>query len=231
MSGTLFGVGIGPGDPELITLKAVKTIERCPIIAVPKAGEGERMALNIARQAVPGLTDKTLIELDMPMTRDKALLRRSHLAAAEQIADYLKAGQDVAFLTLGDPSVYSTYIYVHRIVKEKGGKTEIIPGVPSFCAVSARLNDGLVETSESLHVIPGSYGELDDDLRRPGTKVLMKCGKSFSAVRQMIRDAGLYENAKMVENCGLETERVYDSLADADESAGYFSVIVIKDKA
>ena len=229
MSGTLYGVGIGPGDPELITLKAVRIIGRCPAIVVPKSGDGERMALNIARQALPSLEGKQIIELDMPMTRDVAHLRLSHIRAADEIICFLKNNVDVAFLTLGDPSVYSTYIYVHRIVKEKGYKAEIIPGVPSFCAVSARLGDGLVETSQALHIIPGSYGDLDDQLLLSGTKVLMKCGKSFSEVQQKLRDAGLSQNAKMVENCGLVTEHVYDSLEDADLSAGYFSVIVIKD--
>ncbi len=228
MDGTLFGVGIGPGDPELITVKAVRIIERCSVIAVPRSGDGERMALNIARRAVPSLMDKQIVELDMPMTRDTALLRLSHIRAADKIIESLKNGDDVAFLTLGDPSVYSTYIYVHRIVKENGCQAEIIPGVPSFCAVSARLGDGLVETSEALHIIPGSYEDLKAHLKLKGTKVLMKCGKAFPDVRAELIGAGLSQNAKMIENCGLESERVYNSLGDADASAGYFSVIVIK---
>ena len=230
MSGVLYGVGIGPGDPELITIKAVRVIGQCPVIAVPKSGVGERMALNIAMQAVPSLADKPVVELDMPMTRDAALLRLSHIKAADTIIDFLKTGQDVAFLTLGDPSVYSTYLYVHNIVRGKGYKTEIVPGVPSFCAVSARLGDGLVETSQPLHILPGSYGDLGDNLQLDGTKVLMKCGKSFAQVRQKISEIGPDYNVKMIENCGLETERIYESLADADDQSGYFSVIVIKDK-
>ena len=230
MNGTLFGVGIGPGDPELITLKAIRIIGQSAVIAVPKSGEGERMALNITRQAVPSLAQKPIVELDMPMTRDKALLRSSHINAADTIIDYLSNGKDVAFLTLGDPSIYSTYIYVHRLVKEKGHKAEIIPGVPSFCAVSAKLGDGLVETSQALHVIPGSYDNMSDSIKLGGTKVLMKSGKAFAEVRQKLREADLSQNAKMIENCGLETERIYNSLEDADASAGYFSIIVIKDE-
>jgi precorrin-2/cobalt-factor-2 C20-methyltransferase len=120
MTGTLYGVGIGPGDPELMTLKAVRIIRDCSVIVVPKSGDGERVALNIAAQAVPELGDKQLVELDMPMTRDPERLRTSHKAAADTIAGFLADGLDVAFITLGDPTIYSTYIYVHRLVGDRG---------------------------------------------------------------------------------------------------------------
>ena len=229
MTGTLYGVGIGPGDPELMTVKAVRVIGECAVIAVPKSGDGERVALSIARQTVPDLMDKRIVELDMPMTRDDKTLRRLHARAADTLAGILEVGESVAFLTLGDPTVYSTYIYIHRLIKERGYGAVIIPGVPSFCAVSARLGDCLVETSQALHVIPGSYGGLDGQLALPGTKVLMKCGRSFPSVRQRLGELGLTGSAKMIENCGFESERVFKSIDEADESAGYFSVIVVKD--
>jgi precorrin-2/cobalt-factor-2 C20-methyltransferase len=229
MTGTLYGIGIGPGDPELMTLKAVRLINNCPVIAIPKSGDGERVALSIAAQAIPELWEKQLVELDMPMTKDKEVLRKSHTSAAATVIGYLCEGKDVAFLTLGDPTVYATYIYVHRIVKDKGYQTEIVPGVPSFCAVAAKLGDCLVETSQFLHVIPGSYGNLEEALSLKGTKVLMKCGKSFPQVRERLRVLGLSGQAKMIENCGFANERVHDTLDSADDNAGYFSVIVIKD--
>ncbi|SHH99940.1 precorrin-2/cobalt-factor-2 C20-methyltransferase [Sporobacter termitidis DSM 10068] len=229
MAGTLYGVGVGPGDPELLTLKAARIITESGLIAVPKSGDGERVALGIARQAVAAIEAKPLLELDMPMTKDAAVLRSSHKNAAESIIGHLRQGTDVAFLTLGDPSVYSTYIYVHRLVRAAGFEAEIIPGVPSFCAVAAKLSDALVETSEPLHVIPGSYGNLRDSLRLNGTKVFMKSGKAFGEVRSALQSEGLLEKARMVANCGMKDERVYDSLADVDASACYFSVIVVKD--
>jgi precorrin-2/cobalt-factor-2 C20-methyltransferase len=228
MNGTLYGVGIGPGDAELITLKAIRVIKESSVIAVPKSGDGERVAMNIAKQVVT-LDKKELIELDMPMTKDQEMLHFSHDTAADTIIEYLKRGHDVAFLTLGDPSIYSTYIYVHRIVKEKGYKAEIIPGVPSFCAVSAKLGEALVETSQPLHILPGSYGNLREGLELSGTKVFMKSGKAFGEVKAALTELDLLENAKMVENCGLENERIYDSLSDAESKAGYFTIIVVKD--
>jgi precorrin-2/cobalt-factor-2 C20-methyltransferase len=229
MTGTLYGIGIGPGDPELMTLKAVRLIKTCSVIAIPKSGDGERVALSIAAQAIPELLEKQIVELDMPMTKDMEVLRKSHTAAADTVIGYLVDGKDVAFLTLGDPTVYATYIYVHRIVRDSGCRTEIIPGVPSFCAVAAKLGDCLVETSQSLHIIPGSYGTLEEALSLKGTKVLMKCGKSFPQVRERLLALGLSGEAKMIENCGFSNERVHVTLDNADDNAGYFSVIVIKD--
>jgi precorrin-2/cobalt-factor-2 C20-methyltransferase len=229
MTGILYGVGIGPGEPELITLKAVRVIKECGVIVVPKSGDGERVALNIARQAVPEIGEKLIVELEMPMTREREALRASHLKAAETIMDFLVDGLSVAFLTLGDPTVYSTYIYVHRIVGDRGYPTEIIPGVPSFCAVSAKLGDALAETSQPLHIIPGSYGNLRESLELSGTKVFMKSGKAFGEVKTTLTELGLLENAKMVENCGLESERIYCSLSEAESESGYFTIVVVKD--
>jgi precorrin-2/cobalt-factor-2 C20-methyltransferase len=229
MTGTLYGVGIGPGDPELLTLKAARVIRQCPVIVIPKSGDGERVALNIAAQSVPELHDKQLVELDMPMTRDPEKLRASHQAAADTVAGFLASGRDVAFITLGDPTIYSTYIYVHRLIRDRGYPAEIIPGVPSFCAVSAKLGDCLVEASQLLHIIPGSYGALDESLALKGTKVLMKCGKSFPQVRRKLSSLGLDGSAQMIENCGFGTQRIYNNLNEADDNAGYFSVIVVKD--
>ncbi len=231
MAGILFGVGVGPGDPELITLKAVKTIGHSGVIAVPRAGGGDRVALNIAAGAVPGLADKHILELDMPMTKDAEVLRSSHERAADQIIAELDVGTDVAFLTLGDPTVYSTYIYVHRIVRARGYDARIIPGVPSFCAVAAKLGDSLVDTSQPLHVLPGSYGNLEEGLALRGTKVLMKSGKAFGEVKEALAQAGLLDKASMVVNCGMEGETVVSSMDGGTETTGYFTIIVVKDNA
>ena len=152
MTGTLYGIGVGPGDPELMTLKAVRLIEQCDLVAVPKSGDGEGVAKQIAQKAVPDFDKKELIEVSMPMTRDPQVLEQSHQAAAEQIEGYLKEGKSVAFLTLGDPAIYSTYIYVHKKVQQNGFPVEMVPGVPSFCAVAAKLNVSLAEAAQPLHL-------------------------------------------------------------------------------
>lgn len=227
--GTLYGVGVGPGDPDLITIGAIKLIERCGVIAVPKSGDGEGAALCIARDAVPGLGDKRIVELFMPMTRDRELLNRSHDVAAQQVAEFLRVGEDVAFLTLGDSTIYSTYTYIHKRVLAMGLPCRFVAGVPSFCAAAARMNQPLTEGAEPLHILPASYHGADEGLDLPGTKILMKTGRSFGAVKEKLRGRGQLGRSWMVQKCGMEGERVFDSLDDADDGDSYFSVIVVKD--
>lgn len=227
MKGTLYGVGIGPGDPELLTLKAVRLIRENEVIALPGEKPEETVAYQISVQAVPELADKTLLALTMPMTKDKALLNENYDRAAEKIADQLDQGKNVVFLTLGDPTVYSTYMYVHQRLEEKGYRAEIISGITSFCAVAARMNMSLVERSEPLHVIPASY-QIEEALKLPGTKVLMKAGKQMKYVKEQVKGFG--KNAVMIENCGMPDEKIYASADEIPENAGYYSLIVIKEE-
>lgn len=229
MSGKLFGVGVGPGDPELMTLKAVRIIESAQVIVLPESGGSRMLAREIVENAGISLSDKEVLLLDMPMTRDALKLEESHTKAAEKLVSYLEKGISVAFLTIGDPSVYSTYIYVHKKVQNLGYETELIPGVPSFCAVAAALNISLCEKDEALHIIPASY-KGNDYLSYTGNKVLMKSGKQIEVVKEQLKTCGLYGKAQMVECCGLENEKIHKSLDDVAEDASYFSIIVVKEK-
>ncbi|QHI71522.1 precorrin-2 C(20)-methyltransferase [Aminipila terrae] len=226
----LYGLGVGPGDPELMTLKAVRLIEECDIIAVPKSGQSINVAYTIAKGAIPDLDKKCIVELDMPMTRDKEKLKASHDAAAEQVKKWIDEGKNVVFLTLGDPTIYSTYAYVHNRVRDAGYETEIVPGIPSFCAVSARLNDSLTEAEEELHIIPASYDGTEEALHMKGTKVLMKSGKSIGKLKEYINSIDNPPSVKMVERCGMEGERVFTNIDEIDENASYFSVLIVRDK-
>lgn len=225
-TGTLYGVGIGPGDPKLLTLRAVELIRENEIIAVPGEAACETVAYRIAVQAVPELAGKKLVALPMPMTKDKAVLEKKHDQAAEKVEAYLREGKNVVFLTLGDPTVYSTYLYVHERVAEHGYPTEIVSGITSFCAAAARLDMGLVEKSQELHVIPASY-QIEEALEMSGTKVLMKAGKKISAVKEILKSRGA--DAMMIENCGMENERIYRCADEIPENAGYYSLIIIKE--
>lgn len=226
MKGKLYGVGVGPGDPELLTLKALRLIKEAPVIAVPGTVPENTVAYRIVVQAYPELAEKELLPIDMPMTKDHAKLRESHEKGAKAVAAVLDQGKDVVFLTLGDTTVYSTYLYVHHRVEEMGYDTEIVSGITSFCAVAARLNIGLVEKHEELHVIPASY-QIDEALQLPGTKVLMKAGKKMAEVKATIKRLGA--SAVMIENCGMPNEKIYRSVDEIPEDAGYYSLIIIKD--
>lgn len=222
--GKLYGVGIGPGDPELITVKALRIMESADFIAAAHSG-GENIALHIASNY---LADKEVIRCPMPMTRDIEQLEEFHKKSAAMITEKLDMGKTVAFITLGDPTIYSTYAYIHRLVSSAGYATEIIPGITSFCAAAARFNMSLCDGGEPLTIIPASYKNYDKYLKQEGVKVLMKSGKSLGAVKEKLKELGVANNAKLAERCGMQGERLFDNIEDAPADLGYFSVIIIK---
>ena len=224
--GILYGIGVGPGDPELLTLKAVRILREADVIAVPATGEGRRVALSIAAAHV---ADKPVMDCMMPMLRDRARLNENYDRVADALAARLDAGETVAFLTLGDPSVYSTYTYLHRRLLARGYDARLVPGVPSFCAAAAALNEPLCEGGEALHILPASHGAVGDGLDLPGTRVLMKAGRELGAVCDALAARGELTRAGMVENCGMENERVLHSMTDFDGEAGYFALVVVKE--
>lgn len=229
MQGKLYGVGVGPGDPELLTLKALRLIKENEVIAVPGKDIQASVAYQIVKGAYEDLDKKTLIPVAMPMTKDPQVLKANHDKAADQVEDYLKKGKNVVFLTLGDTTVYSTYLYVHKRILERGYEAEIVSGITSFCAVAARLNMGLVEADQPLHVIPATYKarEMDEILQLPGTKVLMKTGKKMKQVKESIEKSG--QKAVMIENCGMPSEKIYRSAEEIPEDSGYYSLIIVKE--
>ena len=226
MAGVLYGVGVGPGDPEYMTLKAVRLIRENEVIAVPGPVAEETVAYKIAVQAAPELADKELVPILMPMTHDRAVMEQNHDEAADTVEGYLKAGKNVVFLTLGDPTVYSTYMYVQKRIEERGYHTELVSGITSFCAAAARANISLVEWSEQLHVLPAVH-KLDSELDLPGNYVLMKSGKKMGQVKEILRSSG--RDVVMVENCGMDTKKVYHSVDEIPDDAGYYSLIIAKE--
>lgn len=226
-AGILYGVGTGPGDPELLTLKAVRILREADVIGIPSMKKEGCKAWQIAVQAVPEIEKKETLFVSFPMSRDPAVLERAHQEGAMQTAKLLDQGKSIAFLTLGDPSVYSTYCYLQKQIQNMGYGTVMVSGVPSFCAAAARLGISLGEQGEALHILPGSY-PLEAGLGFSGTRVLMKSGKQIGAVKERL----LAENcsSKMVENCGMPGERVIRRTEDIPEDAGYYSLIIVKDK-
>ena len=154
--GKLYGVGVGPGDPELLTVKAVRLIRECSVVAMPGKEKDKCFAYTIAKGAVPEIESKEAVLIDMPMTKDQEVREKAYRKGAEQLCEKLAEGKDVAFVCLGDISVYSTYCYLHKLVSEKGFETEMVPGITSFCAAAAVLETSLCENDEELHIVPGT---------------------------------------------------------------------------
>lgn len=229
MKGTFFGVSVGPGDPELMTRKAVRVMEHCPVLAVPETAGGKTLALDIAQQAAD-LEDKEIVRLRFTMSHDPAVRAACHEGLAQTLRNLLDAGRDVAMLNLGDVSIYSTFWHLAHILMAEGYPVEIVPGVPSFCAVAAELKTSLTQDMHApLHILP-ARGDLDAQLALPGSKVLMKAGTSLPAVKEALRRAGQYENAQLVSDCGLPGQRVAHNLDEIGLEAGYFATIVVKEE-
>ncbi|MEG2074023.1 MAG: precorrin-2 C(20)-methyltransferase [Angelakisella sp.] len=226
--GVFYGVGVGAGDPELMTLKAVRILKECTVIAAPQTKSGEMLALDIAKQAVD-LSEKTILPLSFTMERDKAKQHAAHMKAAALVEEYLDNGRAVAMLNLGDVAIYSTYCYMMDILRERGYETVMISGVPSFCAVAARLGISLTEMNSPLHIIPAGAVSLDTVLDMSGTKVLMKSGKQAEQVVRALRDKNMLDKAAMVQNCGLPDEIVSMDMNSLNHAVGYFSTIIVKE--
>ncbi|MCI8332970.1 MAG: precorrin-2 C(20)-methyltransferase [Lachnospiraceae bacterium] len=226
MTGILYGTGVGPGDPELMTLKSVRLIRENRVIALPGPVAAETIAYRIAVQAVPELAAKTLLSIDMPMTHDRETMNRGHELAAREIEGYLKQGENVVFLTLGDPTIYSTYLYVQKRIAALGYGTELVSGITSFCAAAARTGTPLAEWDEQLHILPAVH-RLDSALDLPGNYVLMKSGRKMQEVKKRLLESG--RDVVMVENCGMENEHIYRGADAIPDDAGYYSLIIAKE--
>ena len=227
MSGCLYSVGVGPGDPELMTLKAVKIIRNCQVLVLPAESKEKCVAYQIARRAIPEIEDKATVCLVMPMTKDKDRLEKSHREGTQKVAEVLDAGKDAAFLTLGDPTVYATSMYIHQRIAGMGYRTSIVSGVPSFCAAAAKLGVSLGEKQEQIHIIPASY-DVEAAMQLPGTKILMKAGKKMPVVRQCVKEHHGW--AAMVENCGMAEEHLWINAEDMTEQPGYYTLVIVKDR-
>ena len=225
MSGKLSGVGVGPGDPKLMTYLAVETIQNCPVIAVPADGKEHAISYKIASGIVKDMDQKECLGLSSPMTKDSNVLNENYQNVSKEIMKKLDEGKDVAYLTLGDPTIYSTYIYIQRIIKESGYEAEIINGIPSFCAVAAKLGDSLADRSEQLHIIPSSY-DIEEALELPGNKILMKAASKLADVKRILQELNM--EAQMIENCGMEDEKIYHSVEEMPEKAAYYTTLVVK---
>ena len=227
--GVLYGVSVGPGDWELITLKALRVMEACPVIAAPQTKGGDMLALQIARQAVD-LTGKEIVPLGFPMSRDRAQQQNAHHNVFQALRPFLDAGKDTALLNLGDVSIYSTFGRVQELFIQAGYSTVMVPGVPSFCAVAARLNRPLTREMESPFVVAPGGAEPEGLWELPGTKVLMKSGRQLPQVLGKLEQRGLLGQSALVSNCGLPGEQCWPDLASQqpEGEAGYFSTIVVE---
>lgn len=230
MSGIFYGVGVGPGDPELLTVKAINVIREADIIIAPKTEKKEdSVALDIAKPFLK--EDVEIVKLVFPMVSHDETLSTAWENNKNTISELLAAGKKVVFLTLGDPMFYSTYIYVFRLLENCGYPIETIPGVTAFCAIASKLGYPIVEGNDILSIIPATIDEakLNKALEMADNAVIMKVYKNSGEVIEKLQHHGLAENAVMISRCGLDDEQVIHNLQDiGDKKVNYLSTILTR---
>jgi precorrin-2/cobalt-factor-2 C20-methyltransferase len=228
-TGKLYGVGVGPGDPELITVKAVRVIKAADIIFTAASSKNSySLAVEIA---APYVSRSAQIKtLGFPMTKDEAQVETAWTANAKEIARALKQGLTVVFLTLGDPVTYSTFGYILKTMKQVMPLADIetIPGITSFHAASARLNRILVEGEESLLVTSGAFGGSQiRQLHQVENIAIVKAYKNIKDINAALKEAGMHEKGVAISHCGRSKEEIFDNLDDLETRAPDYWTLIL----
>lgn len=230
--GKLYGIGVGPGDPSLMTLRAFEALQAAHTIAYPVKVRGERStALDIVRRRVD-VSGKDILELEFRMDPSDEVRQACRREAVAELAERLDRGEDIAMITLGDVSVYSTYMRIDRMVRDLGYETEVVPGIPSFCHGAALAGIPLMIGNEGLAIVPVAKENsrlLEDALDNFDNIVVMKAFKSIGMILDMMESKGIpADRATVVSNVGMEGEYVGPMVRDRDY--GYFTTVIIKKK-
>jgi len=232
-TGTLYGIGVGPGDPELITLKALKVLQRVPqIFASCSSKNNYSLALNIVRCHLNGAG---IEHLPFPMTREPQILQEAWEKNARRVLEVLDAGSDAAFVTLGDPLTYSTFGYLLKTLKRLNPEVPVItiPGITSYSAAAALTHIPLTEGEESFYLVSGALGaaRLREVVDKSDNIVMLKTYRNFGEIYQALEELDLLDRATCISRCGLEGETVVENLRDfKGQPMPYLSMIIIKKK-
>ncbi|MBI5847584.1 MAG: precorrin-2 C(20)-methyltransferase [Nitrospirae bacterium] len=239
MPGKLTVIGVGPGDPELLTLKGLRILKAASCIFVPKGREeGSSLALSIVSNLLD-LSGKEIVEAYFPMQKTRGSAEPGDLDAqwqktVDNVTSRLDSNIDVVFITIGDPTVYSTFYYLHERLLNLNPdiKIEIVPGVSSIMASAARAGIYLGIADERIAVLPANYmSDLSDTLLKFDTVVLMKVNKVFNQIRQKLDEMQLTDKAAYIVRTGMEDEKIFRSLKDVtDIDLNYFSMVIVKNE-
>ena len=226
MSGTLYGIGVGPGDPELITLKAHRLLQSAPVIAYPAPEVGESLARAIVAPHLLGGQEE--IAIRMPLSAPKFPDDTVYGEAAAAIRDHLDGGRDVVALCEGDPFFYGSFMYLFARMAEKH-QVEVVPGVSSPMACAAALGAPLAAQNDVLTILPAPLesAALKDRLEVTDAAVIIKLGRHLPRIRALLDDMDLTASARYIERATMAAERVVP-LQDVDPNAApYFSMILV----
>ncbi len=226
-TGKILGIGVGIGDPEDITLKAVRLIKSSDILICPKKDLSKCRAYQIAKQVIPEIEEIETLSLEFEMVKDEKKRDNNHKEIYKTVKELVLEGKTVTFLTIGDPSIYSTYSYIAALAEEDGIQTQAVSGISSVTAVANSLGITLCDKDVPLHVIP-DIDHIEDILDREGTKVIMKCGRDISRIKDILRKkTGISVYA--VSDCGMPQEMCYRGIDELPGDGSYMLTIVVKE--
>lgn len=226
-----YGIGVGPGEPELITKKAERLIKKVDVLILPAKDKESCRAYTIAEKMIPFIQQKECVFMPFPMSMAEPELTEFHRLVADRVEEFLQAGKSVGFLSIGDVTIYSTFAYVEKIVRADGYDTEVINGITSFQAAAARVGIPLTLGDDELHIIPGS-ADVKEALCLSGTLVFMKSGKRLVELKAKILEYEKDNDIQVyaVSNCGMENEMVSIGTENISVQAGYLTVVIVNKK-
>ncbi|MGH6947422.1 MAG: precorrin-2 C(20)-methyltransferase [Kiloniellales bacterium] len=226
MTGTLYGLGVGPGDPELITVKALRLLRAAAVIAYPAPDQGPSLVRGIVDGLLPG--GQTEIEIRMPMLAERFPAQEVYARAAEEIGGHLAAGRDVAALCEGDPFFYGSFMYLFGRLAERF-PVEVVPGVSSLMAAAAVLGAPLAARNDALIVLPAtlSDAELAARIEAAEAVAFVKVGRHFERLKALIERLGLVERARYVEHATMASQRILPLAQAGGDKVPYFSMILL----
>jgi precorrin-2/cobalt-factor-2 C20-methyltransferase len=226
MNGTLYGLGVGPGDPELITLKALRLLRSAPVIAYPAPEHGDSLARAIVAEHLPG--GQTEIAIRMPMLVERFPAQEIYDRAAVEIGGHLEAGRDVAVLCEGDPFFYGSFMYLFGRMAERF-PVQVVPGVSSLTACAAISGAALAARNDVLTVIPAPLPpeRLRDLLANTDAAAIMKLGRHFTKVRDVLNELGFSAHARYVERATMSNQRLLPLDEVDPDSVPYFSMVLV----
>ncbi len=227
-AGIFYGIGVGPGDPELLTVKAINTIQKVDTIIAPKTEKkDDSLALSIVKPHLK--KDVEIVYQTFPMVKDFSdTAAETWQANKSEILERIKAGKNVAFLTLGDPLFFSTFIYIFELLTKEKIRIELIPGIPAFLAIASRIQKPVVCGDEVLSIIPATadLDKIDHALKNSDASILMKVYKNFPEIVDVLEKNDFIDEAVLISRCGLKDEKRIDDLkSHTDEKLNYLSTI------
>lgn len=232
MTGTLYGLGVGPGDPELITVKAFRKLKESPVIAYPKKRKGSKSYAHriIDVYVKPG--EKEMLGLVFPMTKDPVILEREWTKTVEAVWEKLQEGKDVAFVTEGDPLLYSTFIHMMNLMKELHPEVEIktVPGISSINGAASRLGIALAEGDDHVAIIPArdDYEAMKKVIQENDCVVFIKVAKVIDLMLEVLRELDLLDRASVVTKVTSDEEIIWDVRELDHVELEYLTLMVVR---